>query len=79
MSKHFKHNTHTPTLQWIYLDTFRVQLLAQEHFDMQVTMKPLTAVLFSHVCGNKFVFVYSYCICLKITQIIQFNYCIFVT
>lgn len=42
MSKHFKHNTHTPTLQWIHLDKFRVQLLAQEHFDMQVTVYETT-------------------------------------
>lgn len=32
-------------------------------------MKPLTAVLFSHVCRNKFVFVYSYCICRKRTKL----------
>lgn len=42
MSKHFKRNTHTPALQWIHLDKFRVQLLAQEHFDMQVTVYQTT-------------------------------------
>lgn len=59
MSKHFKRNTHTPTLQWIHLDKFRVQLLAQEHFDMQVTVYQTTDMCCFHMSveTNLFLFI----------------------